>query len=83
MKVWDQAPPQSSQEHQLVKHTKDLLRLKRPEAGTWGLNSTDVPSPVGPHFPSCSRGGAGSWAPSPAARLAASVPRGLGESPRA
>lgn len=55
---WLVSSPQFSHEHQLVKPTKDLLTLKRSEA-EMGPNSTGVPSPTGPHFPSCSHGGAG------------------------
>ena len=57
---------------------RTFSNLKRSEAGMQDLNSTDIPSPVGPRFPSCSHSGAGSQAPCPATRLAMSILGGRG-----
>lgn len=39
---------------------RTFSKPKHWEAGMQGLNSTDIPSPTGSHFPSCSHSGAGS-----------------------
>lgn len=39
---------------------RTFSKPKHSETGMQGLNSTDIPSPTGSHFPSCSHSGAGS-----------------------
>lgn len=73
IKVWDPSLPQSTWDPQLIRSPKTFSKPKDLGAGMQGLNSTDVPGPVSPHFPGHICGGACSQAPLPAPCLAMSI----------